>query len=103
MIFFYVPLADAQMVKEAMFAAGAGELGNYKRCSWQCEGVGQFEPKEGADPHIGSVGNIEHVKELKVEIVCSNDSLKAAVEALKRTHPYEEPAFGIVKLSNHKI
>ena len=62
-IYFYVPKEDANRVKEAMFKARAGRIGDYEYCSWECEGVGQFRPKEGANPHIGKVDRLEFVKE----------------------------------------
>ncbi|MDV6317587.1 NGG1p interacting factor NIF3 [Chromohalobacter sp. HP20-39] len=90
---FFVPVDDAESVKEAVFATGAGRIGDYEACCFQTPGQGQFRPRDGADPHIGQVGALTHVTELKVELVCDDDHLEAAVAALKLAHPYEEPAY----------
>lgn len=99
-IIFFVPIKDAESVKNALFQVGAGELGAYSHCSFETRGIGQFLPKEGANPHIGSKGVIERVEELKVEILCPKELLPEAVKALKETHPYEVPAFEIIELFN---
>ena len=92
-ISFYVPVADAAAVKDALFAAGAGRIGAYDQCSWDCPGRGQFRPLEGADPAVGSVGGLEAVEELKVETVCEDVLLEPVLRALVSAHPYEEPAY----------
>lgn len=90
---FYVPVVDADAVKQAVFAVGAGRVGDYDCCSWECEGVGQFRPGEGSHPHIGREGRVERVAELKVEMVCASDALPSVISALLAAHPYEEPAY----------
>lgn len=90
---FYVPVADAETVKEAVFAAGAGRIGDYEACCWQSEGVGQYRPLAGANPAIGEKEQLNHVQEVKVELVCEAQRIKAAVQALINAHPYEEPAY----------
>ncbi len=97
---FYVPLAEAEPVKEAVFATGAGRIGDYEACCFQTRGTGQFRPLAGADPHIGRVGDLEQVEELKVELVCEDTLISEALAALKRAHPYEEPAFDIWRLAD---
>lgn len=92
---FYVPEADAEAVKQAVFAAGAGRLGNYAECCWQTLGQGQFRPLTGANPTLGDVGELEQVAELKVELLVDDDCLTAALAALKQAHPYEEPAYEV--------
>lgn len=94
---FYVPDSHLEAVKAAVFAAGAGELGNYDQCCWQTRGTGQFRPLAGSDPAIGSQGRLEKVEEWKVEIICSADRIQAAVEALLQAHPYETVAYLVVK------
>ena len=91
---FYVPETHLESVKDAVFAAGAGRYRNYDRCAWQTIGTGQFRPGETAQPFLGSAGTDELVSEAKVEMVCSSSCIEAAVEALLRSHPYEEPAYG---------
>lgn len=97
---FFVPVAEAEAVKEAVFATGAGRIGDYEACCFQTRGTGQFRPMEGADPHIGRVGDLEQVEELKVELVCEDTLINAALAALKRAHPYEEPAFDVWRLAD---
>ncbi len=95
---FYVPLEDAEAVKAAVFATGAGRIGDYEACCFQTAGTGQFRPLAGADPHIGRVGDLARVEELKVELVCDDALIREAVAALRAAHPYEEPAFDVWKL-----
>lgn len=95
---FFVPADDLERVKQAVFATGAGKIGDYEQCCWQVEGTGQFLPLEAADPHIGESGKLEHVREYRVELVCSSETISAAVRALKQAHPYEEPAFDVIAL-----
>ncbi len=95
---FFVPEADVDLVKAAVFKAGAGRIGDYDHCCWQVLGQGQFRPLPGSQPHIGQQGAIETVAEYKVEMVCDDSLVTAAVDALKQAHPYEEPAFEVWKL-----
>ncbi len=97
-ITFYVPKEHCEVVKNAMFKAGAGELENYTCCSWQVLGEGQFKPMEGSNPFIGTQDRIEKVLEYKVEMLCTKERLAQAIEALKEAHPYEVPAYGVVAL-----
>ncbi|CAM3583024.1 YqfO family protein [Halomonas lysinitropha] len=97
---FFVPKDDAEAVKEAVFATGAGRIGDYEACCFQTPGTGQFRPLEGADPHIGRVGDLEQVEELKVELVCTDELIQTAVAALKLAHPYEEPAYDAWRLED---
>ncbi len=97
-LYFYVPEKDLENVKEALFAVGAGAIGDYERCAWQTKGVGQFCPKSGANPHIGKIDQLEIVPEYKVEMVFPESLLEQVINTLKSVHPYEEPAFGIVQL-----
>ena len=94
-ICFYVPESHVDAVKNAMFEKGAGKIGQYSCCSWQILGEGQFMPLMGSDAYIGSIGHIEKVSEYKVEMVCDDDCLEAAIAALKQSHPYEEPAYQV--------
>ncbi len=98
LIYFYVPKESAKGVKSAMFEAGAGRIGEYIECSWECEGVGQFRALSGANPAIGKIGELERVVELKVEMVCQEESIKEVIEAMKRSHPYEEVAYGVIPI-----
>ncbi|GHE20165.1 YqfO family protein [Halomonas urumqiensis] len=95
---FFVPREEAEAVKESVFATGAGRIGDYEACCFQTLGTGQFRPLPGANPHIGEVGDLEQVEELKVELVCEDSLIGTAVAALKLAHPYEEPAYDVWKL-----
>ena len=97
---FFIPVEAAEDVKEAVFESGAGRIGDYEACCFQTLGVGQFRPLDGADPHIGRVGQLERVDELKVELVCSDERIHGAVAALKLAHPYEEPAYEVWRLED---
>ena len=96
-IIFYVPQENAEDVKQALFKAGAGTIGDYDCCAWQCLGTGQFKPLQGSKPHIGTINEIELVDEFRVEMVCSAENVRAAVNALIAAHPYEEPAYHILQ------
>ena len=95
----YVPEKSVETVKQALFDAGAGRIGNYDSCCWQTDGIGQFRPLENSDPAIGSLNKIEQVRELKLELVCADEFVKAAVQAMKENHPYEEPAYDVWQLA----
>lgn len=100
-ICFFVPVDSAEVVKMAMFEAGAGKLGHYDQCSFETAGTGQFRPLPGSHPAIGSVGLLQRVAELKIEILVLPEFLDQTIEALKKYHPYEEPAFDVIKLVNN--
>tara|TARA_R110001599_G_scaffold106086_2_gene267399 strand:- start:11 stop:322 length:312 start_codon:yes stop_codon:yes gene_type:complete len=97
-ISFFVPIDYAEKVKQALFDEGAGTMGDYAECSWEILGTGQFKPLKGSDPFIGSPNKLERVQELKVEMLCHEKLVKNAIKALKQVHPYEEPAYEVVKL-----
>lgn len=97
-ITFYVPESHLEAVKAALFEAGAGRMGDYDQCAWQVKGQGQFRPLPGSDPFLGEQGRLEAVEEYRVEMICADDRMQAAVAALRRSHPYETPAFDLVKL-----
>jgi structural toxin protein (hemagglutinin/hemolysin) RtxA len=100
-IFVYVPESHVEAVKAAMFAAGAGRIGNYSCCSWQVKGEGQFLPEAGSDPYVGEAGKVEQVSEYEVHVVCAADCVARVVAAMKAAHPYEMPAYGVVKLEDY--
>lgn len=90
----YVPENDLESVKSAMFQAGAGRTARYENCAWETLGQGQFRPLDGSTPSIGDVNQLACVREYKLEMICDNDVLPDVVAAMKRVHPYEEPAYG---------
>lgn len=97
---FYVPQSHLDDVKTAVFAAGGGRIGNYDSCCWQVLGDGQFRPLEGAQPHLGQVGQVEKLAEWKVEMVVADELIHAVVKAMRQAHPYETPAFEVWRLSD---
>lgn len=103
LVFFCPPLALPD-IKTAIFAAGAGRYpgpGAYSECCFTTPGIGQFRPGESANPHIGERGKVEEVGEVRCETLCvGRDVTQAAVEALKKAHPYEEPAYEVYKLED---
>ncbi|MGA0806952.1 MAG: NGG1p interacting factor NIF3 [Pseudohongiellaceae bacterium] len=95
---FYVPASHLEQVKQAVFATGAGRIGNYDCCCWQVQGQGQFRALAGSQPWIGRQGSVEVVDEYRVELVCVEELIEAAVAAMRLAHPYEEPAYDVVRL-----
>lgn len=97
----FVPRGDpATRVLDALAVAGAGRIGDYSHCCWSTEGTGQFLPHEGAQPAIGSVGALERVAETRLEMVMPRGKRRAVLEALRASHPYEEPAFDVLELAD---
>ena len=94
----FVPAEALDAVREAVFAAGAGRIGDYERCSWYTEGTGTFLGGEGTDPSIGEAGREERVPELRLETIFPEDRQLEVVAALRGAHPYEEPAFDVYAL-----
>lgn len=97
---FFVPEDHKESVKAAVFETGAGKIGDYDCCCWEIRGTGQFRPLDGANPFIGEQGKVETVSEFRVELVVADDLIRAAVAAMKRAHPYEEPAYDVWKLED---
>lgn len=95
----FVPSADAEAVRTAVFVAGAGHIGDYSHCSWSVAGTGQFLPLVGADPAIGTVGSLERVGEDRVEVVAPARLRAQVMAAIRVSHPYEEPAFDVIPLA----
>lgn len=97
-IFVTVPSKNIDDVRGAVCEAGAGIIGNYNYCTYSSKGIGTFIPNAEANPHIGERGKLEFVKEVKLEFVCDIKSVKNVLGALRKSHPYEEPAIDIVPL-----
>lgn len=98
---FYVPESHLESVKTALFEAGAGRIGHYENCAWQVLGQGQFRPLVGSDPFIGKTGVLEQVPEYRVEMVCESALIELVVAELKQAHPYEEPAYDVLRLEDY--
>jgi len=94
----FVPAEALDAVRDAVFAAGAGRIGEYERCSWYTEGTGTFLGGAGTSPAVGERGVEERVPELRLETVFPDECHDDVVAALRRAHPYEEPAFDVYAL-----
>jgi len=99
-IFTFVPVDKIEQVRNAIFTAGGGRIGNYSECSFNTEGSGTFNAGEGADPYVGEKGKQHREKEIKVEVIFPSFLQSSIVKAMKSSHPYEEPAYDVVDLSN---
>ena len=97
---WFVPEEALDATRDAVFAAGAGRIGRYERCSWYAAGTGTFLGGEGADPAIGEAGREERVAELRVETVVPADRTEDVLRALIAAHPYEEVAFDLYPLAD---
>ena len=94
----FVPASALEAVRDALFAAGAGRIGDYERCSWYTEGTGTFFGGAGTSPALGEAGREERVPELRLETVYPEEAHDEVMAALRATHPYEEPAFDVYAL-----
>lgn len=92
-ISFYVPETHLDIVKNALFAVGAGKQGNYDHCCWQTKGTGQYRPLENSQPFLGNINQVSVEPEFLVEIICEDELIDTAIDALKKSHPYETAAF----------
>jgi hypothetical protein len=97
-IIVFAPHDHKEKIKAAMFAAGAGKIGNYDQCCFEYQGIGQFRPLAGSSPFIGSQGEIEKASEVKIEMTCEDHLFAQVVAALKAAHPYETPAYYGIKV-----
>ena len=96
---WFVPREALDVTRDAVFAAGAGRIGEYTRCSWYTAGTGTFFGGVGTDPSIGQAGREERVAELRVETVVPEDRIRAVIDALVAAHPYEEVAYDLYALA----
>ena len=94
----FVPPSALDAVRTALFAAGAGRIGDYEHCSWFTEGTGTFRPLAGASPTVGRIGEEEQVAELRLETVFPEERHDDVLSALRAAHPYEKPAFDVLPL-----
>lgn len=94
----FAPGDDREAILGAIFAAGAGRIGDYEECSFTLEGSGTFHGREGTNPAVGEAGRRETVAEQRIEFVCPPAKLDAAIGAMLAAHSYEEPAYDIYPL-----
>ena len=94
----YIPKSHLKQVKQAIFDAGGGSIGNYSHCCFEINGKGQFKSNDNAIPSIGNKNELSIVDEVKIEFVCNELNIKKVIKNMKIAHPYEEVAYHIVKL-----
>ena len=100
-LYTYAPEKDADKVRDALFAAGAGDIGKYRECSYNTNGTGTFKPDANAQPTIGQPGGPrEHVEEVKIEVLVQRHKEARVLKALFEAHPYEEVAYEFIHLHN---
>ena len=97
-IITFVPVENADQVRQALGEAGAGQIGEYSYCSYSVIGTGRFVPSDKANPHIGKAGKAEAVEEERIEVVCDRSIARKVAAAMRQAHPYEEVAFDVYPL-----
>ncbi|MEO8876174.1 MAG: Nif3-like dinuclear metal center hexameric protein, partial [Polyangiaceae bacterium] len=98
-LFVFVPEEACDRVSQALFTAGAGQIGKYSSCSFRSPGTGTFFGEAGTNPNVGAAGRLETVAELKLETVVPAAKVGDVIRALRASHPYEEPAFDLVRVA----
>ncbi len=99
----FVPKKNLDKVAEAVFFAGGGIIGEYENCSFRIEGVGTFKGSEKSNPAIGKRESLELVDEIRFEFIVDAWKLNGVISALKKSHPYEEPAYDVYPLKNKNV
>ena len=95
----FVPSPDIEKIRGALASAGAGIIGGYSVCSFAVEGTGTFLGNETTRPAVGQPGQLERVREMRLEMVCARRALPLALETLRQFHPYEEPAIDVYEMA----
>ncbi|MDR1583649.1 MAG: Nif3-like dinuclear metal center hexameric protein [Prevotellaceae bacterium] len=96
----FVPETYSEKVRQAMFEAGAGHIGNYDSCSYNIKGTGTFRGGENTNPFVGEKGSLHNEQEIRIETIAKKENLNKVISALKQNHPYEEPAYDVYQLEN---
>ena len=96
----YTPAAYAEPLLSALYAAGAGQIGNYTDCSFRFPGTGTFTPGAGTNPFLGEPGRPEQADEIRVEVLLPLQRQRAILSAMRAAHPYEEVAYDLIRLEN---
>lgn len=96
----FVPQLHVQRVREALFAAGAGSIGNYDDCSFESTGKGSFRANDQAQPFVGEAGKLHFEAEVRLEVILPDYLRARVVQSLYEAHPYEEPAYDLIRLEN---
>jgi len=99
-LYTFLPVNKAEQVRNAIFKAGGGHIGNYSECSFNAEGTGTFKGEEGTNPYVGIAGKQHQENEIKIEIIFPAWLENDIVTAMKEAHPYEEVAYDVINLIN---
>ena len=99
-LFTFAPVDKAAQVRDAIFKAGGGQIGDYSECSFNVEGTGTFKAEVGTAPYVGEVGKLHKENETRIEVVFPSWLEKSIIKALKAAHPYEEVAYDVISLAN---
>ena len=94
----FIPKTHLKDLQKALQSVDAGHIGNYDSCISYYEVMGCFRALEGSNPYIGKENEISKVPELKVEVTCLRENVDLTIEAIKKTHPYEEPVINVIPL-----
>lgn len=97
----YIPAENLEELAEALYGAGVGKIGAYDHCLSITEVAGRWRPLENARPYLGESGQVFSGREIKVEANCARENAQAALQAIRRVHPYEEPVINILPMINH--
>ena len=101
-IIVFVPLTHLHPLRDAVGEAGAGSIGEYHRCSFVTQGRGYFTPSTHTNPTIGKAHEESEVPEAKLEFLCYETDVQAAIDIIKANHPYEQVALDVIPLLNHR-
>lgn len=99
-LFVFVPTKDAENLRQALFSAGAGQIGNYDSCSYNLVGEGTYRALDGANPSIGEIDEYHQEEEVRIEVLVPKHAVYKVVNAMYANHPYEEVAYGLIPLTN---
>ena len=99
-LYTFVPITHSDNVRQAIFDAGGGHIGNYKECSFNTEGFGTFKGGLDTDPYVGKPGELHKENEIKIEVIFPPWLEGRILKSLLETHPYEEVAYDVIKLDN---
>lgn len=99
-LIIFVPQSHLENVRIAVCNAGAGHIGKYDNCTFMTPGIGTFRAFKGSKPYRGKLGTLERVGEARLETIVPASKIKKVIAALKKVHPYNEPAYDVVKLEN---
>ena len=97
-VIVYVPVTDADKMRQVLGEAGGGRIGDYDFCSFSVTGIGRFRPLKGANPAIGEVGKHTKVEEERIETEVEENFLEDLLDRVKKAHPYEEPVIEVMEL-----